>query len=276
MRRVSALPNLSAVLRSSIRASVLALVCLASVASSARGTTAAAADHLARRAFLPVLARHGMVVAQEGTAAKIGVEILRRGGNAVDAAVATGLALAVTLPRAGNLGGGGFMLIHLAKEKKTIVIDYREAAPADTPRDVFLDEAGEAVAARVARQRPCRGRAGNRRRPYARACTTYGSGKFSFGRACRARRRTRPLRHRRRGGSCRFASPRARPAATLAVDGADFSASRRHRARARRQARSNRSRRRSGSDRPRWRARLSTKARLRKKSSRVSARPAAG
>ena len=76
------------------------------------------------------------------TAAKIGVEILRRGGNAIDAAVATGLALAVTLPRAGNLGGGGFMLVHLAKEKKTIVIDYREAAPADTPRDVFLNEAG--------------------------------------------------------------------------------------------------------------------------------------
>ena len=91
---------------------------------------------------LPVLASHGMVVAQEGTAAKIGVDILRRGGNAVDAAVAIGLALAVTLPRAGNLGGGGFMLIHLAKAKKTIVIDYREAAPADTPRDVFLNEAG--------------------------------------------------------------------------------------------------------------------------------------
>ncbi|MGH6820577.1 MAG: gamma-glutamyltransferase, partial [Methylocella sp.] len=59
---------------------------------------------------LPVLASHGMVVAQEGTAAKIGEDILRRGGNAVDAAVAAGLALAVTLPRAGNLGGGGFML----------------------------------------------------------------------------------------------------------------------------------------------------------------------
>ena len=97
---------------------------------------------------LPVLASHGMVVAQEGTAAKIGVEILRRGGNAVDAAVATGLALAVTLPRAGNLGGGGFMLVYIAKEKKTVVIDYREAAPADTPRDVFLTEAGDAVAAR--------------------------------------------------------------------------------------------------------------------------------
>ncbi|MGH6842249.1 MAG: gamma-glutamyltransferase, partial [Methylocella sp.] len=97
---------------------------------------------------LPVLASHGMAVAQEGTAAKIGLDILRRGGNAVDAAVATGLALAVTLPRAGNLGGGGFMLVYLAKQKKTTVIDYREAAPADTPPGVFLNEAGEAVAAK--------------------------------------------------------------------------------------------------------------------------------
>ena len=66
---------------------------------------------------LPVLAEHGMVVAQEGTAARIGVDILRRGGNAVDAAVAVGFALAVTLPRAGNLGGGGFMLVYLASDE---------------------------------------------------------------------------------------------------------------------------------------------------------------
>jgi gamma-glutamyltranspeptidase / glutathione hydrolase len=89
-----------------------------------------------------------MVTAQEGTAAKIGVDILRRGGNAVDAAVAVGFALAVTLPRAGNLGGGGFMLLYLAEEKKTVAIDYREMAPVDTGRDVFLDSAGEAVPAK--------------------------------------------------------------------------------------------------------------------------------
>lgn len=127
---------------------MLALVCLTSVASP-RAEAPQPPPIISQGArFLPVLARHGMVVAQEGTAAKIGVEILRRGGNAVDAAVAVGFALAVTLPRAGNLGGGGFMLIHLGKEKKDVAIDYRETAPADTPRDVFLDEAGEAVAAK--------------------------------------------------------------------------------------------------------------------------------
>jgi gamma-glutamyltranspeptidase/glutathione hydrolase len=120
-----------------------------------------------------------MVVAQEGTAAKIGVEILRRGGNAVDAAVATGLALAVTLPRAGNLGGGGFMLIYIAKEKKTLVIDYREAAPADTPRDVFLNEEGEAVAARSRDSGLAVGVPGTVA-GLTLALHNYGSGKFSL------------------------------------------------------------------------------------------------
>jgi gamma-glutamyltranspeptidase/glutathione hydrolase len=91
---------------------------------------------------LPVLAKSGMVVAQEGMAARIGVDILKRGGNAVDAAVAVGFALAVTLPRAGNLGGGGFMLIRLAKEQKTIALDYRETAPAATTPEVFLNPQG--------------------------------------------------------------------------------------------------------------------------------------
>jgi gamma-glutamyltranspeptidase/glutathione hydrolase len=91
---------------------------------------------------LPVLAKSGMVVAQEGRAARIGVDMLKRGGNAVDAAVAVGFALAVTLPRAGNLGGGGFMLIRLAKEQKTIALDYRETAPAATAPEVFLNPQG--------------------------------------------------------------------------------------------------------------------------------------
>jgi gamma-glutamyltranspeptidase / glutathione hydrolase len=98
--------------------------------------------------FLPVLARHGLAVAQEGRAAQAAADILGRGGNAVDAAVAAGFMLAVTLPRAGNLGGGGFMLVYLAKEKRTVAIDYRETAPAETGRDVFLGAGGEAVAAK--------------------------------------------------------------------------------------------------------------------------------
>ena len=92
----------------------------------------------------PVVARHGMVVSQEAAASRVGLDVLRRGGNAVDAAVALGFALAVTLPRAGNLGGGGFMLIHRADLGKTVAIDYRETAPAATTKDVFLGADGEA------------------------------------------------------------------------------------------------------------------------------------
>ncbi len=85
----------------------------------------------------------GMVVAQEKIASQVGANILGMGGNAIDAAVATGFALAVTYPQAGNIGGGGFMLIHLAKENKTIALDYREMAPALAYRDLFLDDNGD-------------------------------------------------------------------------------------------------------------------------------------
>ncbi|CAM4005839.1 gamma-glutamyltransferase [Pseudoalteromonas byunsanensis] len=90
----------------------------------------------------PVWAEHGMVSSQEALASQVGVEILKQGGNAVDAAVAVGFSLAVTLPRAGNIGGGGFMLVHLAKENKTIAIDYREMAPSSAHKDIFVDEEG--------------------------------------------------------------------------------------------------------------------------------------
>ncbi len=92
--------------------------------------------------FQPVIAENGMVASQEEVASRIGVEILKAGGNAVDAAVATGFALAVTLPRAGNIGGGGFMLVYLAAEDRTIAVDYREMAPMAAHRDMFLDAAG--------------------------------------------------------------------------------------------------------------------------------------
>ena len=90
----------------------------------------------------PILAHSGMAVAQESRAARIGIEILDRGGNAVDAAVAVGFALAVTYPRAGNLGGGGFMVIHLAKDNRDVAIDYRETAPAAATPTMFLDAKG--------------------------------------------------------------------------------------------------------------------------------------
>jgi gamma-glutamyltranspeptidase/glutathione hydrolase len=90
-----------------------------------------------------VLAQHDMVVAQEKIAADIGADVLKRGGNAVDAAVAVGFTMAVTYPRAGNIGGGGFMVIHLAQDNQNIAIDYRETAPAATTRDIFLGPDGK-------------------------------------------------------------------------------------------------------------------------------------
>lgn len=93
--------------------------------------------------FHPVVGLAGMVVSQEQLASDVGAAILRQGGNAVDAAVATGFAMAVTMPEAGNVGGGGFMLVHLARERKTIAIDYREVAPAAAHRDIFLDAKGQ-------------------------------------------------------------------------------------------------------------------------------------
>ncbi|WP_196216791.1 gamma-glutamyltransferase [Paracoccus shanxieyensis] len=92
----------------------------------------------------PVWAQNGMVSAQERVAAGVGRDILARGGNAVDAGVAVAFALAVTLPRAGNIGGGGFMLVHDAASGQTQAIDYREMAPAGASRDMFLNAQGEA------------------------------------------------------------------------------------------------------------------------------------
>ncbi|HWZ39314.1 MAG TPA: gamma-glutamyltransferase [Bradyrhizobium sp.] len=90
-----------------------------------------------------VAAEHGLVVAQEKIAARIGADILKQGGNAVDAAVATGFAMAVTYPRAGNVGGGGFMVIHLTDLNQDVAIDYRETAPAAMTTDIFLGANGK-------------------------------------------------------------------------------------------------------------------------------------
>jgi len=90
-----------------------------------------------------VVAHDGMVVAQEASAARVGVDILQKGGNAVDAAVAVGFALAVSYPRAGNIGGGGFMMIHQAGGDD-IALDYRETTPKAIDAKSFLDEAGNA------------------------------------------------------------------------------------------------------------------------------------
>src|SRR5262245_34754396 len=85
----------------------------------------------------PVRARHAMVVAQEEHAADVGSAVLKSGGNAVDAAVAVAFALAVTLPAAGNLGGGGFMLVRFASSEASF-IDFRERAPLAASRNMYL------------------------------------------------------------------------------------------------------------------------------------------
>ncbi len=95
----------------------------------------------------PIEAEHGMVVSVHELASQAGVEILQKGGNAVDAAVATGLALTVVYPFAGNIGGGGFMMIHLAGAtpgaSRDIAIDYRETAPAGATRDMYVGNDGK-------------------------------------------------------------------------------------------------------------------------------------
>src|SRR6476469_7849415 len=92
----------------------------------------------------PVRGRHGMVATTNELASRIGVEIMKRGGNAVDAAIAIAFALQVTHPAAGNLGGGGFMLIRL-KNGRSTAIDFREMAPAAAHRDVYLDKNGNLI-----------------------------------------------------------------------------------------------------------------------------------
>ena len=93
--------------------------------------------------FAPVASESGMVATQNDIATRVGVDILNRGGNAIDASVAVGFALNVTLPRAGNIGGGGFMVVHDAATGTQTTIDYRETAPTGVTAADFLTEDGE-------------------------------------------------------------------------------------------------------------------------------------
>lgn len=95
--------------------------------------------------FQPVYGKHGMVASEQAIASQVGLDILKQGGNAIDAAVAVGFALAVVLPNAGNIGGGGFMVLHDEKTKKDIALDFREIAPIRASRDMYLDKQGNVI-----------------------------------------------------------------------------------------------------------------------------------
>jgi len=100
-------------------------------------------EYNSRDGFVPIVGRKGMVSVRETIAAKIGADILKKGGNAIDAAAAVGFALAVTYPQAGNIGGGGFMIVHVAKENKTVAIDYREMSAGSSSHDLYVKDDGK-------------------------------------------------------------------------------------------------------------------------------------
>ncbi len=161
-----------------VLAAALVVCALTSIGQAQEGRRAVYAP-AALESLRPVFARNGMVVAQERRSAEVGLDILARGGNAVDAAVATGFAMAVTYPRAGNLGGGGFMVIYNAARGEAISIDYRETAPAAATRDMFLGPDGKPDPAKSLRSVLGTGVPGTVA-GFALAHEKYGSGKFSL------------------------------------------------------------------------------------------------
>ncbi len=156
------------------------LALLASLLAPAQAQRRAAYTPPAPDSIHAVVAEHGLVVAQEKMSAQIGADILKRGGNAVDAAVATGFAMAVTYPRAGNIGGGGFMVIHLAASGEDVAIDYRETAPNATTPEIFLGADGKPDPAKSRDSALGIGVPGTVA-GLALALEKYGSGKFTLG-----------------------------------------------------------------------------------------------
>lgn len=112
--------------------------------TAAAQTVSEAYDHTLS-VFHPVIAQHGMVATEHELASLAGLQVLQQGGSAIDAAVAVGFALAVVLPNAGNIGGGGFMVYHDANNKRDHTLDFREAAPAGAHRDLYLDKNGNVI-----------------------------------------------------------------------------------------------------------------------------------
>lgn len=149
-----------------------------------------------------VEARHGMVASVHELASDAGVEIMQQGGNAVDAAVATGLALAVVFPFAGNLGGGGFMVIHLADATpggpgRQVVIDYRETAPAAATRDMYLGPDGNVLTGEGSSTVGWRaGGVPGTVAGFALALEKYGSGRVTWAQVCEPARRLAAEGHR--------------------------------------------------------------------------------
>ena len=163
-----------------------------------------------------VRGQHGMVASRSALASQVGADIMRNGGNAIDAAVATGFALAVTYPDAGNLGGGGFMVIRLA-DGRVVTNDHRERAPAERSATCISTRAGNVVAG-LSTQIASRGRrAGQRCRNarrareirHAAAQNRHGAGDSPCERRLRAERRSRTT-IRRSGSSSSRNIPAAR------------------------------------------------------------------
>ncbi|MGQ9445099.1 gamma-glutamyltransferase [[Pasteurella] aerogenes] len=132
---------------SSIAAALMLPVSLDLLANTQPTVTQLAAQRYdsSKDIFHPVFGKQGMVASEQELATQVGVEILQQGGNAVDAAVAVGFALAVVLPNAGNIGGGGFMVLHDGKSGENFTVDFREMAPSKASRDMYLDEQGNVV-----------------------------------------------------------------------------------------------------------------------------------